>query len=140
MKFCYIDESGTGDEPYAVMVGIVVDATRMRPTKAQWDGLLRELETIVGRPIEEIHTRDFYAGNGPWRKISGPQRAAIIGAVMDWIGNRKHTFVYTAVNKAKFFSEFPGDDRYGDIRTLWRFLGMHLVLTIQRQHQRIKKD
>jgi len=29
MKFCYLDESGIGDEPYAVMVGIIVDAQRM---------------------------------------------------------------------------------------------------------------
>lgn len=33
MKFCYVDESGTGDEPYAVMVGIVVDTQRMHVTK-----------------------------------------------------------------------------------------------------------
>ena len=65
MKFCYVDESGTGDEPYAVMVGVVVDALRMRPTKADWDGLLIHLGCIVGRAVEEIHTRDFYAGNGP---------------------------------------------------------------------------
>ena len=64
MKFCYVDESGTGDEPYAVMVGIVVDALRMRSTKADWDRLLAHLQGIVGRPVEEIHTRDFYAGEG----------------------------------------------------------------------------
>jgi len=140
MKFCYVDESGTGDEPYAVMVGIVVDALRMRPTKVDWDALLRRLEEIVRKPVEEIHTRDFYAGNGPWRKINGPQRVAIIGSVMDWLGDRKHSLVYTAVDKAKFFAEFPNDGRFDGIKTLWRFLGLHLVLSIQKQHQRLKKN
>lgn len=33
MKLCYCDESGTGNEPVAVMVGIVVDTKRMHLTK-----------------------------------------------------------------------------------------------------------
>lgn len=140
MKFCYVDESGTGDEPYAVMVGIVVDALRMRPTKADWDGLLKHLGRIIGRSIEEIHTRDFYAGNGPWRGIDGPQRAEIIGSIMNWLNDRKHSFVYATVDKEKFFSEFPKDDRHDDIETLWRFLGLHLVLSIQKLHQRFEKN
>jgi hypothetical protein len=37
MKFCYIDESGTGNEPHAAMVGIVVDALHKRPAKTGWD-------------------------------------------------------------------------------------------------------
>jgi hypothetical protein len=140
MKFCYIDESGTGEERYAIMVGIVVDALRMRSTKAEWDALLRRLEGIVGTSVEEIHTRDFYAGNGPWRGIDGPQRAAIIGNVMDWLAERKHSIVYTAVDKSIFDRTFPGDIRSSDIKTLWRFLGLHLVLAIQRHHQRIAKN
>jgi hypothetical protein len=140
MKFCYVDESGTGDEPYAVMVGIVVDALRMRPTKADWDALLKRLERIVGSPVEEIHTRDFYAGNGPWRGINGPQRAEIIGSVMGWLGDRKHLVAYCAVDKTKFLAEFPQDLRSPDIKTIWRFLGLHLVLSIQKQHQRLKKN
>jgi hypothetical protein len=140
MKFCYVDESGTGAEPYAVMVGIVVDALRMRPTKADWDVLLKKLESIVGKPIDEIHTRDFYAGNGPWREIDGPQRAAIVDSVMSWIAARKHSLVFAAVDKSKYFQEFPDDARFGDIRALWRFLGLHLALSIQKHHQRLTKN
>ena len=140
MKFCYVDESGTGDEDYAVMVGIIVDALRMRPTKTAWDSLLRELEAIIGRQVEEIHTRDFYAGNGPWRGIDGPQRAAIVTSVFEWLGARKHSLVYCMVDKGKFFSEFPADDRFQDVNTLWRFMGLHLVLAIQKEHQGYDKN
>lgn len=33
MKFCYLDETGTGTEPFALIIGILVDANRMKPTK-----------------------------------------------------------------------------------------------------------
>lgn len=33
MKFCYFDESGLGEEPYLLVAGIIVDATRMHVTK-----------------------------------------------------------------------------------------------------------
>ena len=59
MKFCYIDESGTGNEPFAVMVGIIVDAQRMHVTKSDWADLLNILSNIVNREVNEIHTRDF---------------------------------------------------------------------------------
>lgn len=59
MKFVYIDESGTGEEPIGVMTGVIADSYRMRPTKAEWNDLLNELSRIIGREIEEIHTRDF---------------------------------------------------------------------------------
>ena len=36
MKFCYADESGHGSE-ITVIVGIVVDAQRMRRTKTDWE-------------------------------------------------------------------------------------------------------
>jgi|GEM_PF-2882739 hypothetical protein len=46
MKFCYFDESGMGEEPYLVIVGIIVDATRMHITK---DPLLifQEMEHLI---------------------------------------------------------------------------------------------
>jgi hypothetical protein len=71
MKFCYVDESGTGDEPFAVMVGVLVDAQRMHVTKGAWQDLLRLLSEICCKEVTEFHTRDFYKGNGVWRTISG---------------------------------------------------------------------
>jgi len=73
MKVCYCDESGTGDEPIAVMVGVIVDAQRMHVTKTNWKDLLVSLSRVVGKPVEEVHTRDFYAGNDCWRALRGDQ-------------------------------------------------------------------
>jgi hypothetical protein len=90
MKFCYVDESGTGNEPFAVMVGVVVDAQRMHVTKKEWNELLDELSSIIRQKVTEFHTRDFYAGNGPWRAIEGPKRAEYISTVLLCVKDRIH--------------------------------------------------
>ena len=135
MKFCYIDESGTGDEPYAVMIEIIVDAQRMNLTKQHWKELLSSLSEVVQRPIIEIHTRDFYAGNGPWRNIDGPQRAQIITLIFNWLCDRRHHIVYSAVDKAKFREYFPREVYASDIPNLWCFMALHLTLAIQKRFQ-----
>ena len=102
MKFCYIDESGFGDEPYAVMTGIVVDAQRMAPTKREWDELLSVLSGIIGKPVVEFHTKDFYPGNGVWWGLDGKIRSLVISEIFKWFHSRKHHFVYSVVEKDQF--------------------------------------
>jgi len=36
MKICYFDESGTGEEPVAVVTGVIVGTQRMHVTKEHW--------------------------------------------------------------------------------------------------------
>jgi hypothetical protein len=139
MKFCYIDESGTGDEPFAVMAGIIVDAKRMHLTKDDWDELLSVLSGIVGKEVPEIHTRDFYPGNSPWREMAGEMRARLITAIFDWLRIRKHSVVFVGVDKSRFYAQFPSSKFAPDIGTLWRFMATHLVLALQKHHQTIKQ-
>jgi hypothetical protein len=121
------------------MAGVMVDALRMRPTKQDWDALLDELSALAARPVEELHTRDFYPGNGPWRGLDGPVRSQMIDRILDWLNSRKHRVIACGVDKKKFFDEFPADPRHRDVSTLWRFLGLHFVLTIQRLNQAERK-
>jgi len=133
MKFCYLDESGTGDEPYAVMAGVVVDTYRMNVTKYDWQALLDYLSELIGRPVPEIHTRDFYPGNGVWRGLDGPKRGAVISAVFNWLKDRKHRVVFSAVDKALYREvEERGEIREG-IQTLWQCLGLHIALALQKK-------
>ena len=140
MKFCYLDESGTGAEPIAVMAGVITDAARMRVTKAHWSNLLDALSNIIGRSIQEIHTRDFYSGNSPWRDLDGNQRSAIISAIFDWLRDRKHHVVYTAVDKNIFERDFHREPIHDDIGTLWRFIALHVTLSLQKHFQKEKKN
>lgn len=135
MNLCYCDESGTGQEPVAVMVGVVVDATRMHLTKAHWQDLLDYLSELAGRQIVELHTRDFYSGSGVWREIDGTQRSAIMSAILNWLADRKHRVVYTAVVKDRYHQARATQHVPDELNTLWRFMGFHLILSMQKHGQ-----
>lgn len=140
MKFIYIDESGTGEEPIAVMAGIIADATRMRKTKKHWENLISSLEKITGFEINELHTHKFYPGDGLWKRIDGPDRAKIIEIILEWVNQRKHDIVYTYVDKEKFNNEI-GKHAFGDdLKTLWRTMAFHLTLSIQKHLQGAAKS
>jgi len=140
MKFCYLDESGTGDEPFAVMAGVIVDATRMHKTKAQWQNLIKSVSKVAGRKVEELHTRDFYPGNSPYRDLDGPVRSRIIDLVFEWLANRRHRVVFSAVDRSTFDKSFKDESVYGDIKTLWRLMATHIVLCLQKRHQNKKRN
>jgi hypothetical protein len=132
MNFCYCDESGTGSEPIAVMVGIVVDSQRMHITKDDWMGLLAMLSDIAGRQISELHTRNFYSGAGIWNGLEGERRAKILSAIFDWMVERKHHVVYSSVCKEVYHKNFALQNISDELNTVWRFLGFHLVLAMQK--------
>jgi len=100
MKFCYCDETGTdGTSPHALMCGIIVDSHRMHKTKQHWADLLDRLSDLANHRIEELHTREFYPGNGVWRKgLRGDKRAEIIDTILDWLIDRSHKAVLVCVN------------------------------------------
>jgi hypothetical protein len=137
VNLCYCDESGIGEEPIAVMAGIVVDASRMHLTKGHWQELLDDLSAIVGRQVVELHTREFYAGNGIWRdRLDGPERAGVFTAIFDWLAERRHHVVYSAVLKESYYRAFRAGDIPDGLNTPWRFLGFHLTLALQKLGQR----
>lgn len=135
MKFCYVDESGTGDQPVAVMAGVIIDAYRMRPTKNDWVELLSHLADIVGREVEEFHTRDFYAGNGPWRGLRGEERKAVVTEVFAWYAARRHQIVYSVIHKRKYDALGDGHEFRDSIGSIWTTLGLHVTLALQKEHQ-----
>ncbi len=139
MKIGYFDESGTGSEPFAVMAGVIVDSQRMHKTKEHWKTLLDILSRIISKPVPELHTKDFYPGNGIWRGISGQQRAEIISAILDWLSDRKHELIISVIDKEKFNQEKNIGKIPCEIDTIWRTLGFHIILGIQKNYQKFEK-
>ena len=135
MNFCYSDESGMGQEPIATMVGIIVDSGRMHLTKQDWADLLTTLSGITNRNIVELKTSDFYNGNGVWRALDGNQRANVISAVFDWLIQRKHHIVYSSVQKDSFNTAKNKSLIPSEVNTIWRFLGFHITLAVQKYSQ-----
>ena len=143
MKFCYVDESGYGDEPILVVAGVVVDASRMHITKQDWENLLSILSERVRRPVAEFKTRRFYRGTGIWRDLDGDERSAVIDAIIAWLGERKHTISFTAIDKAKLRS-LPKSSRPegfpDECPSPWVLGAFHLLLGIQKWHQPLKAN
>jgi hypothetical protein len=139
MKICYCDESGIGDEPVAVMAGVVVDSQRMHVTKEHWEQLLSDLSEIVKRKVTEFHTREFYPGRGVWSDLDGESRSEVITAIAQWLNDRKHHVVFSAVNKVELQKSIEAGKIPKEVRTVWRFIGLHLVLSVQREFQKHEK-
>ncbi len=139
MKFCYCDESGIGAEPIAVMAGVIVDAQRMHKTKAEWECLLKTLSITAKRRITELHTKDFYPGNGQWRGIDGPTRAQIITDILLWLNERRHGVIFSVMKKTQYEKEKIAGTVPAEINTVWRALGFHLILGIQKAHQSMSR-
>lgn len=139
MKVCYFDESGTGNEPVAVVVGVIVDSHRMHVTKDHWASLLADLSEICGSRLDELHTKDFYAGNGLFRNMPGDARAQYIQDIVEWFCARKHEFVFSAIDKAAFAQSRADGTMHAELETPWRAGAFHCVLAIQRAHQTYEK-
>ena len=118
------------------MVGVVTDATRMRVTKADWAALLVTLGGIVGRTVVEVHSKDLYRGSEEWNGVPPDQRMGVFLAVLRWLIERKHNIVVAAVDVDRFENGFAAEPFAADIATLWRFLALHLSLSIQKAAQR----
>lgn len=140
MKVCYFDESGTGEEPVAVVAGVIVDSQRMHITKEHWADLLDHLSEICGKRLQELHTKDFYAGGGPFRNLRGQVRAEYISAIVEWLCERKHDVVYGAVHKALFAQTKAGAALHPELETPWRMAAFHCILALQRAHQTLEKN
>jgi len=140
MKFAYIDESGTGGEPIGVMAALLVDAQRMGPTKREWDVFLIKVSRIAGKPIHELHTRDFYPGNGLWHGVSADRRVDITDAIVSWIGDRRHHIVVTGVVKSDFDAELKAGLLRPEIKNTWMAMATHMLLSVQREGQRHSKN
>lgn len=140
MKFCYCDETGTGVEPYAVLLGVVVDASRMHLTKDDWSDFLSQLSEKVGQEFQELHTRHFYSGSGIWRSLSGQQRSDAIDFFIDWFSERKHHVVFSAIDKSKHKAMQAKGDIHAEIDTVWKAMGFHVALAVQRNFQTEAKN
>lgn len=135
MKFCYLDESGTGSEPYAIMASIIVDVQRMSVTKDDWSDLLLSLSELMGKKIKEFHTRDFYSGNDVWRNLNGKARADVMSSILNWLKSRKHKVSFCGIDKAKFFKDLNSNSKLKDMGSLWCTMALHQLLITQKEHQ-----
>jgi hypothetical protein len=135
MKFCYLDETGTGTEPFALIIGILVDAYRMKPTKKGWDEKFTYLTDDLGLEIEELHAKDLFKNRKAWRITTGEQKTEFVNELVDWFVGRGHQLVYACVNIDLYHEQETTNEKLKDMGSLWRFLAMHIILSVQKSMQ-----
>lgn len=140
MKFCYCDETGTGSERFAVLLGVIVDSTRMHVTKSDWASILSALSRAVGREFAELHTRNFYKGSGIWGQLTGEQRARAIDLFVRWFAERKHHVALSVVDKQSYAALAAARAVPDGVDSVWQAMGFHVALALQKCHQGMSKN
>lgn len=140
MKFCYADESGHHAE-VVVVAGVVVDAIRMRRTKAEWNDILSGFVKRYERPMPEFKARELHRGKGFWHALDGPARKAIVGEILDWMQSRKHRVTFGAVSRQRLAAQ-RDKHAVGGLTSVteWSIAAMHLMLSVQKFHKNTKNN
>ncbi|MCY4020186.1 MAG: DUF3800 domain-containing protein [Chloroflexi bacterium] len=140
MKFCYLDETGLDENTTVVIaVGVVVDVQRMNRTKVEWGDLFTNLSSLTKKRVKEIHAKDLIPGRNAWYGVAPEVRVRTVDTILDWIAERKHLITFAAVDKEKL-KNLRNDHRKADLKTAWDVAAFHVVLTIQRAHQKSKNN
>jgi hypothetical protein len=135
LKFCYLDETGTGQETVVIFVGVVADAQRMHRTKREWSEHLQNLSTIAGKKVQELHATELYSGNNEWRSVDGTQRHQIIEKTLEWLASRKHKIIFSAVCKKQFEARQDSCVICQSLHNCWHASAFHVVLSLQKAHK-----
>jgi hypothetical protein len=131
--FAYADETGNDDvSPVLVMVGIVVDASRLGRTQRQFDDIFRNLADLTGRPLRELKSSDVLPGKGTWRDVEGETRRNVVSNLCQWVSDRKHRLAVAALHREGFKANQPP---CAELQDEWQAAACHLCLQVQRAHQ-----
>jgi hypothetical protein len=75
MKFCYVDETGSGDEgDVFVMAGLLIDAYRLRKHTAHFDQIIQRFLEKHPRGRDELKTKAILNGSDGWNKVDPDDR------------------------------------------------------------------
>jgi hypothetical protein len=133
MYFCYVDETGNDDKsPVMIMVGILLDATRLARTQAEFDVMLASLATQTGRSLRELKSTDILPGNKAWKGVAGETRRNVVENLCEWVHDRSHKLVVSALDRSLHAASTPGCP---ELEGEWQAAAAHIVLQVQRLQQ-----
>lgn len=138
MKICYVDETGIdGKDRHVVMVGILVDAYGLNKTRVEFDGIFSALQRTT--IMKELKGTKMIFGNDEWRKVDESIREEITDSFCNWVVERKHSIVLSAIDRTLFKPE-ADDTIPKQCKDIWVAGGLHIVLQIQKHFQKEKKN
>jgi hypothetical protein len=136
MKLCYVDESGNNEsDPCLVMVGILVDAARLNRTRKEFGGIFESVQKLFPEPLKELKGSKMIAGRARWRSVSPDVRKQLASHLCNWIKERKHSLLLTAVDR-KAYAAHKAPSMPSDGQPLWVAAGFHIALQLQKENQK----
>lgn len=134
MHFCYVDETGNDDKsPVLVMVGIVIDATKLRRTQEEFGKIFENLCGLTGRSLKELKSTDILPGKRTWQGVDGEVRSTVVENICDWVSTRSHKIAFAAIDRSLHKASAPGCP---ELRDEWQAGAVHVLLQLQRYGQR----
>ena len=121
------------------MAGVFPNLYNFHKSDAECKEILDIIKAKIS--LSEIKARDIYRGNGVWRQVSPEIRDKVIEFYLQWLIDRNHKVIISAIDNKKFFdikkkSEFKiiADK----IKYPYLLGGLHIALVIQKENR--KKD
>ena len=139
MKFCYLDETGTGQSDVVAIVGATVDIHRMHKTKLEWKKQVAKYSKITKKPVDEIHAKHLIPGRNQWSGIPGEKREEIVDGILDWFAYRTHKITFSAIDTRKFQALDRTEKRKLDLGNEWNAAAFHIMLSVQKWQQKQEK-
>jgi hypothetical protein len=141
MYLCYADESGFNGkkynpkQPVQVMAAICPNVYNFHRTDSEF----KEVFNLISRkiPINELKGEQIYRGKGSWHNVSSELRDKVIEYYLNWLIDRKHKLIITAIDNKAFFDlqkRNPENQHFSAIPYPYLLAGLHLAMVIQKVH------
>ena len=135
MKVCYVDESGnTTQDPCLVMVGILVDSLRLHRTQQEFAEVFDIVQGLFQENLSELKGSKMILGRDRWRRVNPDTRKQIAGYFCNWIAQRKHRLIVTAIDRARLKGN-KAKQEPAERNDEWLAAGLHVALQIQKANQ-----
>lgn len=147
MFICYCDESGyngkryNSEQPVMVIAGIQPNLYNYHKSNFELNEVFHILKEVI--PVKEIKAYEIYRKKGSWRTIDPETRDKIIKYYLDWLKDRNHKIILSAVDNKSYFDliEKEADNLFLKTFTSpYLFASTHIALVIQRLNKKLKSN
>ena len=135
MKLCYVDESGNQDaDPCFVMVGLMVDSQRLNRTREEFSDIFTEIQALFQENLQELKGSKILFGRDRWKKVDADRRKQLVGSLVQWVVDRKHTLLISAIGRDAH-NRIDKTNLPECVSDLWLSAGLHIALQVQKINQ-----
>jgi hypothetical protein len=144
MFLCYADESGFNGkkfnpkQPVQTMVAILPNVYNFHRSDSEFTKVFNLINKRV--PIAELKGEQIYRGRGSWEHADESKRHAVIEFYLNWISDRNHKFIVSAIDNKIYFDLHKNNGRNPYISAIpypYLMAGLHIALTVQKLNRKM---